>query len=330
MLPWPLRQGRCRRAAASAAGTQPCRAVVRHDRPSHCQTMGDEMDATHGPLARQAAAALTPRSLRPVRRTWRRFIKPPALYSACAVTVAVVAFVQQAPTDAPGGVEQRGLRVVGARVWPRPRRRPALGERPRLRKWGTRSGSAQGDQRHGNDRSSHRRRPVENLWAGGARGAAEVRLRGRGGVAGVGCFRTGGRPHLFFRLHARRGRKGEPKRFFWKDCRDLDRRPVACAAEHSTWLTRVQMPAFAPELNPAGVWSSLKAPSPALAADLRGLVRIVKRKLQAIQFRPDLLDGCLAETSLGSLRAQPEYAGSALRISISECTWRSIWEGRKA
>jgi hypothetical protein len=35
-----------------------------------------------------------------------------------------------------------------------------------------------------------------------------------------------------------------------------------------------------------------------VATDLRGLVRIVKRKLKKIQFRPDLLNGCLAETGL--------------------------------
>jgi transposase len=80
----------------------------------------------------------------------------------------------------------------------------------------------------------------------------------------------------------------------------LDRRLLAFAAEHSTWLTLVQMPAYAPDLNPAeGVWSLMKrAIANFVAAGLRGLVRIVKRKLKKIQFRPDLLDGCLAETGL--------------------------------
>jgi hypothetical protein len=35
-----------------------------------------------------------------------------------------------------------------------------------------------------------------------------------------------------------------------------------------------------------------------VAADLGGLVRIVKCRLKQIQFRPDLIDGCLAETGL--------------------------------
>ena len=34
------------------------------------------------------------------------------------------------------------------------------------------------------------------------------------------------------------------------------------------------------------------------ATDLDRLVRIVKRKLKKIQYRPDLIDGCLAETGL--------------------------------
>jgi hypothetical protein len=34
------------------------------------------------------------------------------------------------------------------------------------------------------------------------------------------------------------------------------------------------------------------------AADLDGLVRIVKRKLKKIQYRPHLIDGCLAGTGL--------------------------------
>ncbi len=34
------------------------------------------------------------------------------------------------------------------------------------------------------------------------------------------------------------------------------------------------------------------------AADLDGLVRIVKRKLKKIQYRPHLIDGCLAAAGL--------------------------------
>jgi len=60
------------------------------------------------------------------------------------------------------------------------------------------------------------------------------------------------------------------------------------------------MLSYAPELNPAeGVWSLLKrAIANSVVTDLRGLVRIVKRKLKKIQFRPHLIDGCLAGTGL--------------------------------
>ena len=34
------------------------------------------------------------------------------------------------------------------------------------------------------------------------------------------------------------------------------------------------------------------------AADQAGLVRIIKRKLKKIQYRPHLIDGCLAGTGL--------------------------------
>ena len=35
-----------------------------------------------------------------------------------------------------------------------------------------------------------------------------------------------------------------------------------------------------------------------LTTDLGGLVRIIKRKLKKIQYRPYLIDGCLAQTGL--------------------------------
>jgi len=48
-----------------------------------------------------------------------------------------------------------------------------------------------------------------------------------------------------------------------------------------------------------GIWSLLKrAIAHFAAADLAGLVRIVKRKLKKIQYRPHLINGCLAATGL--------------------------------
>jgi transposase len=142
-------------------------------------------------------------------------------------------------------------------------------------------------------------------------------------IAGVACFRPGHRPHLLYKLHACRRRKGERKAFTWADYRDLIiavHRELAAplvwvwdnlnihlapeladfARENKEWLRIYRMPSYAPELNPAeGIWSLLKrAIASFAAADLDALVRIVKRKLKKIQYRPHLIDGCLAGTGL--------------------------------
>ncbi|WP_103938542.1 transposase [Thermomonospora echinospora] len=101
-------------------------------------------------------------------------------------------------------------------------------------------------------------------------------------MAGVVCFRPGGRPHLFSVLRLHHGRKSEPKGFAWTDYRDLiiathrhlDAPVVWCrdnlnvhlapqlatfAADNAAWLRVFQLPSYAPELNPAeGVWPLLK------------------------------------------------------------------------
>lgn len=146
---------------------------------------------------------------------------------------------------------------------------------------------------------------------------------GKVSIAGVACFRPGDRPHLFYRVRAYRRRKGERKAFAWADYRDLiiavhrelaaplvwvwDSLPVHLAGEladfareNEDWLRVYRLPAYAPELNPAeGIWSLLKrAIANFAAADVDGLVRIVKRKLKKIQCRPHLITGCLAGTGL--------------------------------
>jgi hypothetical protein len=170
------------------------------------------------------------------------------------------------------------------------------------------------------------RPPKGRTWA--PRGARPVvRVRGAGGgrvsVAGVVCYRPGDRPHLFYKLLVYRRRKGEAKGFGWADYRDLiiaTHRALAApliwcwdnlnihlapelasfAAQNTEWLRIYRMPAYAPDLNPAeGIWSLLKRAMVNFAADdLDGLVRIVKRKLKKIQYRPHLIDGCLAPTGL--------------------------------
>ena len=155
-----------------------------------------------------------------------------------------------------------------------------------------------------------------------------VRVRGAGGgrvsIAGVACYRPGDRPHLYYQLLVYRRRKGEAKGFTWSDYRDLiiaaHRQLVSPAGlgagttststwrrnwrtspqENKEWLRVYRLPAYAPDMNPAeGIWSLLKrSMANFAAADLDGLVRIIKRKLKKIQYRPHLIDGCLAATGL--------------------------------
>ncbi|XVQ83656.1 transposase [Microbispora siamensis] len=171
------------------------------------------------------------------------------------------------------------------------------------------------------------RPPRARTW--GRRGCTPVvHVRGRGSgrvnIAALVCYKPGERSRLIYRLHIYRGRKGEPKTFGWMDYRDLILHahaqlaaPIVLiwdnlnlhlvpgmktfAAEHADWLTIVQLPTYAPELNPTeGIWSLLKRGALAnlAAADLPHLVRVIKRALKKIQYRPHLIDGCLPPTGL--------------------------------
>ena len=171
------------------------------------------------------------------------------------------------------------------------------------------------------------RPPRARSW--GRRGRTPVvRVRGAGSgrvsIAGLACFRPGQTPRLLYRVLPYRGRRDEAKGFTWRDYRDLIcdahrrlGRPVvlvwdnlnthrcaemtAFAAANALWLTVVQLPSYAPDLNPVeSVWSLLKRGGPANLA-LTGvdhLTTVVRRGLTGIQRRPHLLDGCLAATGL--------------------------------
>ncbi|MFF9654227.1 transposase [Streptomyces sp. NPDC014622] len=71
-------------------------------------------------------------------------------------------------------------------------------------------------------------------------------------------------------------------------------------AAHADWLTVSQLPLCSPDLNPQeGIWSLVKRDIGNLAAaDLGQITRAVKRRLKQIQYRPDLVDGCLSDTGL--------------------------------
>lgn len=77
-------------------------------------------------------------------------------------------------------------------------------------------------------------------------------------------------------------------------------------AAHHEWLTVVRLPAYAPELNPVeGVWANLKKGLGNLAAhSVDHLAQIVRSRLKAAQYRPDLIDGFLAQTRL-ALEPEP-------------------------
>lgn len=138
------------------------------------------------------------------------------------------------------------------------------------------------------------------------------------------CYRPGHRSRLFFRLHRYQRRKGENASFTWRDYRDflvlahhelgapivliwdnLNRHTcaemTAFIESNSSWLRVFQLPSYAPDLNPAeGIWSLLvRGPLANLAvAAFDELVDVVRHALKKLQYRPDLIDGCLAETGL--------------------------------
>ncbi|MFD8301330.1 IS630 family transposase [Streptomyces sp. NPDC059690] len=154
-----------------------------------------------------------------------------------------------------------------------------------------------------------------------------VRVRGRGSgrvsMAGMVCFKPGRRSRLIYAIREYRGRKDEPKGFGWRDFRDLVVRariqlggPIVLVWDNvrlhltagmkefidanAEWLTVFQLPAYAPDLNPTeGIWALVKRDLGNLAAaDLGEITRAVKRRLKGIQYRPDLVDGCIAATGL--------------------------------
>ena len=171
------------------------------------------------------------------------------------------------------------------------------------------------------------RPPRSRTW--GRRGITPViRVRGGGtgrvSVAGLACYRPGDRSRLIYRLHAYRGRKGEAKAFTWTEYRDLllaahrqlpggnivlvwDNLPVHLGPElraftiAQAWLRVFRLPAYAPDLNPVeGIWSVLQGGVLAnlAVASFGHLVQVIRHGLKKVQYRPGLIEGCLAGTGL--------------------------------
>jgi DDE superfamily endonuclease len=152
---------------------------------------------------------------------------------------------------------------------------------------------------------------------------------GRVSVAGLVCLKAGARSHLFYRMRIHRGRKGERRSLSEADyagliaaaqnqlhaplilCWDnLNTHVSAMMREftgaHPDWLTVIQLPAYAPDLNPVeGVWANMKNGLGNLAASsLNQLAKVVRNRLKRIQYRPALIDGFLAQTGL-TLEPEP-------------------------
>ena len=86
---------------------------------------------------------------------------------------------------------------------------------------------------------------------------------------------------------------------------------------HPDWLTVIQLPAYAPDLNACeGVWANIKNGLGNLAACTADqLAAIVRNRLKRIQYRPALIDGFLAQTGL-TLEPEPPW-NSDLGLSTS-------------
>jgi putative transposase len=148
-------------------------------------------------------------------------------------------------------------------------------------------------------------------------------------VAGLVCVRPARRGRLFYRVRVHRGRKGERKSLSEADYAGLItaahqqlHAPIVPIWDnlnthvsvvmrrfidaYPTWLSVVRLPAYAPNLNAAeGVWAHMKRGLGNLAAcGIDQLAATVRNRLKRIQYRPELVDGFLAQTGL-TLDPQP-------------------------
>src|SRR3954464_2351123 len=175
------------------------------------------------------------------------------------------------------------------------------------------------------------RPPKARTWA--ARGHTPVvAVSGKGGrvsMAALVCYRPGCRGRLFYRIRVHRRRRGERRSFSEDDYAGLiaaahvqlhapiiliwDNLNVHLSAvmrafceAHSDWLTVVQLPAYACELNATeGVWAHVKRDlGNLLAGTVDELAVSAKRLLKRIQYRPEVIDGFRVQTGL-ALDPQP-------------------------
>jgi putative transposase len=142
-------------------------------------------------------------------------------------------------------------------------------------------------------------------------------------LAALIAIKPGHRPRLIYRVHRarRRGRDqrkgfaetgcaalldaahqqlGGPLVLVWDNLNTHTSAAMAGLIGARDWLTVIQLPPYAHELNPVElVWSHLKRSLANLAKrNLTQLTALVKTRLRRMQYRPALLGGFLASTRL--------------------------------
>ncbi|BCB74961.1 hypothetical protein GCM10022251_75300 [Phytohabitans flavus] len=133
---------------------------------------------------------------------------------------------------------------------------------------------------------------------------------GRISVAGLVCVKPGQRTRLLYRIKVHRRHKGERSSFAETDyvalldaAHQYLKAPIVLVwdnlnthisaamrelADSRDWLHVIQLPAYAPDLNPTeGVWSHVKRSLGNLAVTgVDQLAAVVKNRLKRIQYRP--------------------------------------------
>ena len=142
-------------------------------------------------------------------------------------------------------------------------------------------------------------------------------------LAALIAIKPGYRPRLIYRIHHSRRRGNDRRKGFtetgyaqlldaahqqlggplvliWDNLNTHVSAAMTELIAARDWLTVVQLPPYAHELNPVElVWSHLKRSLANLAKrDLTQLTILVKKRLKRMQYRPGLLDGFLASTHL--------------------------------
>jgi DDE superfamily endonuclease len=142
-------------------------------------------------------------------------------------------------------------------------------------------------------------------------------------LAALIAVKPGHRPRLIYRVHRSHGRVKDRRKGFteadyadlldaahqqlggplvvvWDNLNTHVSRAMAGLVTARDWLTVVQLPPYAHELNPVElVWSTLKRSLASLAKrDISQLTALVRTRLKRMQYRPGLLNGFLASIHL--------------------------------